>query len=144
MTAGPDATSHAKALDVLARADADALRATAEAILDDIGDVEVVHSRTGLVMMPVRDPVQGAAFHVGEVLVAEAHIRAAGQEGYALRAGRDLEAAMAMAVVDCALQAGIRTGDCHALIDAEAARLAAEDAASARRTEATRVAMETF
>lgn len=72
---------HARLLDTLARADADRLVAFAEAVLPGLGPVEVVQSRTGLVMLPLRDTVQGTDFHLGEVLVAEAHIRAAGTEG---------------------------------------------------------------
>ncbi len=134
---------HARMLDSLARADADRLAVLAEALLDGLGAVEVVQSRTGLVMLPLRDTVQGTDFHLGEVLVAEAHIRAAGTEGYGMIVGRDLTRAMAMAVVDAAASLG-QTPAIRAFLHREAAAQAATDSARLRQVEATRVDMETF
>lgn len=93
---------HGAFLSALARADDAALKAAAERLLPDLGTIEVLTSRTGLVVLPLRDTVKGTDFFLGEVLVAEAHIRAGAVEGYGLRRGRDLEAAMAMAVLDAA------------------------------------------
>lgn len=131
-------------LDALALARPEGLKALAEDVLPALGRVEVVRSRTGLVMLPMRDTVRGTAFHLGEVLVAEAHIRAAGEEGYGMVVGRDLERAMAMAVLDAAWAAGMRRDEVAAFAEAEAARRDAEDDALLRRVEATRVEMETF
>ena len=134
---------HARLLDVLARADADRLAVLAEGVLASLGPVEVVQSRTGLVMLPMRDTVQGTDFHLGEVLMAEAHIRAAGTEGYGMIVGRDLTRAMAMAVVDAA--ASLRqTPEIHAFLQREAAAQASTVTARLREVEATRVDMETF
>lgn len=134
---------HAHLLGVLARADADRLVAFAEALLPGLGPVDVVQSRTGLVMLPMRDTVQGTDFHLGEVLVAEAHIRAAGTEGYGMVVGRDLTRAMAMAVVDAAASLG-QTPEIRAFLQREAEAQAATDTARLRAVEATRVDMETF
>ncbi|MFM2388660.1 MAG: phosphonate lyase system protein PhnG [Pseudomonadota bacterium] len=134
---------HARLLDTLARADADRLAALAEELLPGLGPVEVVQSRTGLVMLPLRDTVQGTDFHLGEVLVAEAHIRAAGTEGYGMVIGRDLNRAMAMAVVDAAASVS-QTPEIRAFLHREAAEQAATDTARLREVEATRVDMETF
>ncbi|WP_066815236.1 phosphonate C-P lyase system protein PhnG [Frigidibacter mobilis] len=134
---------HGPLLEILARADATRLVALAERLLPDLGAVEVIQSRTGLVMLPMRDTVQGTDFHLGEVLVAEAHIRAAGTEGYGMVVGRDLERAMAMAVVDAAASLG-QTPEIRSFLQHEAATLAAADTARLCRVEATRVDMETF
>lgn len=134
---------HTRLLDILARADASRLAALAEGLLGALGPVEVVQSRTGLAMLPMRDTVQGTDFHLGEVLVAEAHIRAAGTEGYGMIVGRDLNRAMAMAVVDAAAVLG-QTPDIRAFLHREAAEQAATDTARLREVEATRVDMETF
>lgn len=134
---------HARLLDTLARADADRLAALAELLLPGLGPVEVVQSRTGLVMLPLRDTVQGTDFHLGEVLVAEAHIRAAGTEGYGMVIGRDLNRAMAMAVVDAAASLS-QTPEIRAFLHREAGEQAATDTARLRAIEATRVDMETF
>ena len=131
-------------LSTLARADAVRLKAFSETLIADMGDIEVLHSRSGLVMLPMRDTAGGVAFHLGEVLVSEAHIRMGDAQGYGMRRGHDLEASMAMALVDLAMAAGVRVSDCEAFCDAEAQRLAAQDAAVLRRVEATRVNMETF
>jgi alpha-D-ribose 1-methylphosphonate 5-triphosphate synthase subunit PhnG len=134
---------HARLLDIRARADAGRLAALAEGLLGALGAVEVVQSRTGLVMLPMRDTVQGTDFHLGEVLVAEAHIRAAGTEGYGIVVGRDLNRAMAMAVVDAAACLG-QTPEIRAFLHREAMEQAATDTARLCAVEATRVDMETF
>lgn len=132
---------HARRLEVLARAAPARLKAAAEALLPSLGAVEVLVNRTGLVMLPMRDTVKGTDFHLGEVLVAEAHLRtSAGAEGYGMVIGRDLERAMAMAVLDAA-------GDDPAvarLVAEEARAQAAADRETLRAVEATRVEMETF
>ncbi|MGR3436238.1 MAG: phosphonate C-P lyase system protein PhnG [Shimia sp.] len=132
------------ALDTLARADAGRLKALAEDVLPHLGDLEVIENRTGLVMLPMRDTAQGTVFHLGEALVSEAHLRGGGHEGYGMRIGRDLEAAMAMAVVDLARTRGVATEACAAFLEDEARALATADAETLRRVAATRVDMETF
>ena len=135
---------HSAMLSVLARADAARLTAFAETLLRGLGDVDVIQSRTGLVMLPLRDTVQGTDFHLGEVLVAEAHIRADdGTEGYGMVIGRDLTRAMAMAVVDAS---AARAPDPRiaAFVAAEVAAQVAADTDRLRDIEATRVDMETF
>lgn len=134
---------HERLLDILARANVGRLTELAEGLLAALGPVEVVQSRTGLVMLPMRDTVLGTDFHLGEVLVAEAHIRAAGTEGYGVVVGRDLDRAMAMAVVDAAASLG-QTPEIRAFLHREAAEQAATDTARLREVEATRVDMETF
>lgn len=132
------------ALDTLARADAGRLKAFAETLIPDLGEIEVLQSRSGLVMLPIRDTAGGVAFHLGEVLMSEAHIRKGEAIGYGMRRGHDLEASMAMALVDLALTTKVRPGDCAAFCDAEAEALKETDENVLRRVEATRVNMETF
>ena len=129
-------------LTTLARAAPDRLRPVAEGILPRFGEIEVLVSRTGLVMLPFRDTVQGTDFFLGEVLVAEAHIRAGTVEGYGMVTGRDLERAMAVAVLDAGRALGLP--EVMAFVAREAALQEAEDAYLLRRIEATRVEMETF
>jgi alpha-D-ribose 1-methylphosphonate 5-triphosphate synthase subunit PhnG len=135
--------AHADLLAVLARADVARLCAFAETLLPQLAQVEVLQSRTGLVMLPIRDTVQGTDFHLGEVLVAEAHLRAAGTEGYGMVVGRNLEQAMAMAVIDSVASLG-QSPEILAFLAGEAAGIAATDTARLRAVEATRVDMETF
>ena len=135
---------HGDTLSVLARADAGRLKALAEPLVGLLGDVEVLENRTGLVMLPMRDTAQGTNFHLGEVLMSEARIAAGGEEGFGMRRGRDLEAAMAMAVVDLAVALDISREACLAFAADEAARQTSADRDTLRRVEATRVDMETF
>ncbi len=136
---------HGEALSVLARADPARLKALAERLLEELGDIRVITNRTGLVMVPMRDTVQNTDFHLGEVLVSEAHIAdATGRVGYGMVIGRDLERAMAMAVVDLAMAAGQGRPQIEALLADEQNRLAALDDMRMRHVEATRVEMETF
>ena len=132
------------ALGTLARANADKLKRFAETLIPDLGEIEVLQSRSGLVMLPMRDTAGGVAFHLGEVLMSEAHIRKGDVSGYGMRRGHDLEASMAMALVDLAMAMDVRTDDCKAFCDDEAEALKATDQDVLRRVEATRVNMETF
>lgn len=131
-------------LDVLARADSSRLKNFAETLIADLGEIEVLNSQTGLVMLPMRDTAQGTSFHLGEVLVSEAHIQSGDITGYGMRRGRDLEASMAMALVDLALTKQVQARECAAFIEAEMATLEAQDVETLRKVEATRVNMETF
>jgi alpha-D-ribose 1-methylphosphonate 5-triphosphate synthase subunit PhnG len=141
-SSGPD---HQSMLDILARARPERLKSLAEMLLDHMGEISVMANRTGLVMVPMRDTVENIDFHLGEVLVSEAHITdAAGTIGYGMVTGRDLERAMAMAVVDLRVATvGEEPAVAHFLAE-ESAFLAAEDDRRMRQVEATRVEMETF
>lgn len=140
----PATFEHGQLLSALATADPQRLASLAESLIGRLGDIDVVKSRTGLVMLPMRDTVKATDFHLGEVLVAEGHIRTAVGEGYGLVVGRDLERAMAMAVIDAAFSAGIDRHDIMAFA-AEASREREDaDRQVLRKIEATRVDMETF
>lgn len=145
--AAPSLPAHGALLDALARAEAGRLKALAEELLPVLGEVEVLQSRTGLVMLPMRDTVEGTDFHLGEILVAEAQVRLPGHgsaEGYGMVSGRDMERAMAMALVDAAAAAGLGLARIAAFVASEAAEAEAADRARLRRIEATRIEMETF
>ena len=131
-------------LGTLARADATRLKSFAETLIPDLGDIEVLQSRSGLVMLPIRDTAKGVAFHLGEVLTSEAHIRKDGYDGYGMRRGNDLEAAMAMALVDLAMTTNVRATDCATFCASESKALEEEANQVLRRVDATRVDMETF
>ena len=139
---GPE---HGEMLDILARARPDRLKQLAETLLNDMGEITVVANRTGHVMVPMRDTEQNVDFHLGEVLVSEAHIAGAeGRIGYGMITGRDLERAMAMAVVDLSLAGDAQAEAALHFIETERLHQAALDEALMRRVEATRVEMETF
>lgn len=143
--AGSGGSDHAAYLAILARARPERLTALAETLLEAMGDITVVSNRTGLVMMPMRDTVENVDFHLGEVLVSEAHIHdAAGHIGYGMITGRDLERAMAMAVIDLHLASAGQNQAVTGFLAKEAALLAAQDDQRMRQVEATRVEMETF
>lgn len=144
--APPASFSHASMLDILARADAEGIKAIAEELLDDVGAVEVLVNRTGLAMLPYTDTVQNTAFHLGEVLMAEAHIRLSdhGVEGYGAIVGRDLEHAIAIAVMDASFAGEIGKAGIETFLTSEQRRQMQDDDIRLRKVEATRVRMETF
>lgn len=144
--APPASFSHASMLDILARADAEGIKAIAEELLDDVGAVEVLVNRTGLAMLPYTDTVHNTAFHLGEVLMAEAHIRLSdhGVEGYGAVVGRDLEHAMAIAVIDASFAGKIGKTGIETFLTIEQRRQIQDDDIRLRKVEATRVRMETF
>ncbi|OYX01263.1 MAG: hypothetical protein B7Z15_19725, partial [Rhizobiales bacterium 32-66-8] len=63
----PDRPDHADALNILARARPEPLKALAESLLGRLGVITVIANRTGLVMVPMRDTVENVDFHLGEV-----------------------------------------------------------------------------
>lgn len=131
-------------LSTLTRAPAGAVKSFAEDLLPDLEPVEVLRNRTGLAMLPVRETAQGASFYIGEVLLAEAHVRAAGVEGYAACLGRDLEQALALALIDAAHRAGVSGPAIIAFARAQAADHERDEGALAREIGRTRVDLETF
>ncbi|MEE2945738.1 MAG: phosphonate C-P lyase system protein PhnG [Pseudomonadota bacterium] len=135
---------HSETLSILARSGGEALKAFGETLIPQLGDIDVQKSQTGLVMLPMRDTAQGTAFHLGEVLVSEAQIKRGDLQGYGMRKGRDLEAAMAMALVDLAVQSDVALDDCQAFVSRQKDIQDAEDRATLCEVEATRVNMETF
>lgn len=142
MTAPPAQSEY---LSTLTHTPPDALKDFAEAVLPHLGEIEVLKSQTGLVMLPCLDSAEGVVFHLGEVLVSEAHIRlSGGAEGYGMVTGRDLVQAMAVAVLDAALAAGIMTAPICDFIAQQAAAQRQADDDLLRLVEATRVEMETF
>ncbi|MCB9459212.1 MAG: phosphonate C-P lyase system protein PhnG [Anaerolineaceae bacterium] len=136
--------SRSEALGILTKAPAEQVKNFANSLLDEIGDVYVEKNRTGLVMLPYTDSAQGTTFHLGEVLVAEAHIKGLGQEGYGMVVGRDVVQAMALAVIDLALALGLRTDTIAQLVSEQRQQQAADDEHLLKMVEATRVEMETF
>jgi alpha-D-ribose 1-methylphosphonate 5-triphosphate synthase subunit PhnG len=92
--------------EVLAQAPAAAMLELAEAVLAEADIVVTTAPRVGMVMLRLREPVDGAVFNAGEVLVTEAQVAWGDHRGYALRLGREPEAALAAAVLDVAVEAG--------------------------------------
>lgn len=140
-------------LSILAQAPAERIKPFVNDLIPELGEIEVIANRTGLVMLPYTDSVKGAVFHLGEVLVAEAHIRLGGDEGsegYGSVLGRDLQQALAVALLDGALQH--TTGEIGTetvkkienFVQAEAEIQEATQEALLKQVEATRVEMETF
>lgn len=136
-------------LSILSRAPAHDVIALADGILAHLSDVRVIQNRTGIVMLPYRDSAKGVTFHLGEALIAEAHVQVvlpSGREveGYGACLGRNVRHALAMAVLDAALRGGVEVERIEAFVAAQAAALDAQDAALVAKVEATRVMMETF
>jgi alpha-D-ribose 1-methylphosphonate 5-triphosphate synthase subunit PhnG len=141
----PGGADHAQMLGILARARPENLKRHAETLLAEMGEITVLANRTGLVMVPMRDTVGQVDFHLGEVLVSEAQIAdRAGHVGYGMITGRDLERAMAMAVVDLSVAARGTDAATAQFLAEEKAHVAQADEVRMRQVEATRVEMETF
>lgn len=131
-------------LSVLSRAPADAVKRFADALIPELGAMEVVRNRSGLVMLPMNEPVQGVDFYLGEVLIAEAHVRLANAEGYAACLGRDLQQALAIVLVDAAYTAGLAREQIAIFVAEQASLLEEADRRLLCQVEATRGEMETF
>jgi alpha-D-ribose 1-methylphosphonate 5-triphosphate synthase subunit PhnG len=131
-------------LSILSRAPADEVKRFADELIPNLGPIEVLRNRTGLVMLSMTDSAQGARFYLGELLVAEAHVRLAMAEGYAACQGRDLEQALAIALIDAAVTANIAHAPIAAFVGSHADALDAADRELLAQVERTRVEMETF
>ncbi|MEL6307201.1 MAG: phosphonate C-P lyase system protein PhnG [Chloroflexota bacterium] len=132
-------------LSILTRAMPTTTKDLADSAIPLLGHIDVLKNRTGLVMLPYTDSAEGVAFHLGEVLVAEAHIRTEnGVEGYGMVIGRDVVLAMAIAVLDACMSSGLMTDEISAFVQQEQKRLTDEDTELLRKVQATRVEMETF
>src|SRR5262245_56616510 len=131
-------------LGVLSRSPAVAVKQFADGLIPALEPIEVLRSRTGLVMVPMQDTGQGATFYLGEALIAEAHVRLGDVEGYAACLGRDLEQALAIALIDAAVTAGVALEPIAAFIQVQADALAEADRRLIAQVETTRVEMETF
>ncbi|MDZ4768837.1 MAG: phosphonate C-P lyase system protein PhnG [Chloroflexota bacterium] len=144
----PSVLSRADLLSILTHAPADPVKSFAETLLDQVGAVTVLRNRTALVMLPFTDTASGTRFHLGEVLVAEAHLQInlydTPHEGYAAVTGRDLVQAVGIALIDAAYSAGIAVEAITVFAAAQAAEQAASDDVLLRQVEATRIEMETF
>ena len=145
------------ALALLSRANADQVKALANGLLPELtrlGSLEVIQNRTGLVMLPYRDTVQGTQFFLGEVLVAEGHVRFTANsdsrletrvaEGYGAMLGRDLEAALSVALIDLCVQLGVNPSSVAVFLEHEKTVQDNADDMLWRKVESTRVQMETF
>src|SRR5262245_39203356 len=131
-------------LSVLSRSPAAVVKQFADALIPALGPIEVMRNRTGLVMVPMQETRQGTVVYPGEALIAEAHVRVGTAEGYAACLGRDLEQALAIALVDAAVAAGVARGQIAAFVQAQAAALDDADQELIQQIETTRVEMETF
>jgi alpha-D-ribose 1-methylphosphonate 5-triphosphate synthase subunit PhnG len=142
-------------LTTLAKAPADAVKLLAEDIIPLVEPITVLYNRTGLIMLPYHDTSQGSTFYVGEVLVAEGRVQVTAQamngatsttvvEGYAACLGHDLEQALALAILDAALRAGVAAEHIGAFLADHAANQAADDEKLLRAVEKTRAEMQTF
>ena len=140
------ATDRNRRFEILAQADAEALHLMAEAVLaEDAGFPIKVTSppRPGVLMLRMREPVQGVVFNAGEVLVTEAAATVGGEPGHGIRLGREPETALAAAILDAALAANhplaSRIG---ALLDEQAAVIADRDTYSWQAVASTWVEFE--
>ncbi|MCB0113927.1 MAG: phosphonate C-P lyase system protein PhnG [Caldilineaceae bacterium] len=131
-------------LSVLSRVPAERLKSFVEALLPHLGHVDALRNRTGLAMIPYTESVENSVFHLGEALIAEAQVRVGDVEGYGACLGRDLEQALAIAILDAALQGERWVASIVEFLRAEQATQTAEDDLLLRQVEATRVEMETF
>lgn len=137
--------SQSEYLSILTHTPADEVKALAENVLPALGEISVLKNRTGLVMLPYTDSAGGAIFHLGEILVSEAHIKLAnGTQGFALVTGRDLVFAVAIAVLDAAMQAQTHIELITAFLDQQDVAQQSADEQLLLQVEATRVEMETF
>jgi alpha-D-ribose 1-methylphosphonate 5-triphosphate synthase subunit PhnG len=116
-------------------------------VLDgSLDKLEVIAPPTvGVVMARAADGVRGDVFNFGEVVVTEARVSLGGYEGWAMIVGNQPDRALALAIVDAALEAGHSASSTVERAIRELAEAAERSAAEElRRVAATRVRFEVF
>ncbi len=129
------------ALAILAAAEAAEMTPALEALPAGAAFETVRKPEQGLVMARGRIGGGGAPFNLGEVTVTRAVVRlASGEVGFGHVLGRDKERALLVAKLDALWQAPATRDTVEtAVLGPVRRRLAAEDGATRRKTEATRV-----
>ena len=92
---------------ILAKADRGLVAALAGDIQRAYPPVVVKGPGKTLAMIKMRDPVKESLFYLGEAIVSEAMVEIGGVRGAAVLLGDDLEKALAMAVIDAAVNKGV-------------------------------------
>ena len=96
----------------LAAADADAIRALANRVVDRAEVAPLAPPREGLMLMQMRDSVAGSAFYLGEIPMTRVHLRLTVPEGVAEGGAAlmsdDLALVTRIAILDAALSADLR------------------------------------
>jgi alpha-D-ribose 1-methylphosphonate 5-triphosphate synthase subunit PhnG len=110
------------------------------------GDIQLITTPTvGMIMARAQDGAKNEVFNLGEVLVTEARVSIDGHEGWGMVMGSSPDHALAIAIIDAALEAGqaSRTSVERELLDIAAA---AETAAKAELATiaSTRVMFDNF
>jgi len=114
--------------------------------VEDLTPVEVTRPPAqSLVLLTLEDSVEGNPFHPGEILVSTCEVRLAGQLGFGICLGGDLERARSCAILDAALQAALpHTPEILRVLGAEQARLQQLRHAEQEMAQATRVHFDTM
>ena len=136
----------AEMLSILNNSNAEAIKTFTNNLLElpEFQGLSVLENRTGLAMLPAVDSAQGTTFHLGEVLLSVARVQLGKSEGYNAVLGRDLEQALAVAILDAALAEGIETQRILEFVNTQKLLLESSDQLLLAQVESTRVQMETF
>jgi alpha-D-ribose 1-methylphosphonate 5-triphosphate synthase subunit PhnG len=93
-----------KRLEAISLSETAVLEALADQVLETV-EVEVARGPSiGLLMVRIEEPAERLQFNFTEVTVSEAEVTAGGQRGYAMVMGREVEKALAGAVLDLAIE----------------------------------------
>jgi alpha-D-ribose 1-methylphosphonate 5-triphosphate synthase subunit PhnG len=138
--------NQAEILSTLNNSKSEAIKTFANNLLElpEFQGLTVLENRTGLAMLPAVDSAQGTTFHLGEVLLSVARVRIEKSEGYNAVLGRDLEQALAIAILDAALAEDIQTKQILEFVESQKFLLESSDNFLLAQVESTRVQMETF
>jgi alpha-D-ribose 1-methylphosphonate 5-triphosphate synthase subunit PhnG len=92
---------------ILARASAAQIADLAHPIAEQYKPVIVKEPSKTLSMIKMRDPVRQGQFFLGEVIVCDATVELAGNQGSAVLMGDDTSKVLDMAIIDAALNGGV-------------------------------------
>ncbi len=136
----------AEMLSVLNNSNVEAIKTFTDDLLPELEPygLTVLENRTGLAMLPAVDSAQGTTFHLGEVLLSVARVQLGKSEGYNACLGRDLEQALAIAILDAAWAEGLAQQQILEFVKAQQTQLELQDQNLLAQVESTRVQMETF
>ena len=95
---------------ILAKADRNTVITLAAEIQNSYSPVVIKEPSKTLTMIKMREPIKQSLFYIGEVIVTEATVEIDGAKGFAVLMGDDYEKALAVAIIDAAVNKGVFGG----------------------------------
>ena len=127
---------------LLQNADNNELMALVEKIVESSSVSILANPAQQTLMVPVLDPVSKKKFYSGEILVTQAIVDIDGNKGWGMVMDKKADLALAVAICDAALAAGIKVAEITAIAEKAAEKLNIKLKSEAEKTSSTKVSFD--